>query len=267
MLEKLEENQKNLKERAFITSITTPSSTVNSDEEHQKLDVKLPPTEDVLDKVEEAKDKNLTDKSALVSGVVPEHTEQGIEVVRQVVPSVVLSAVPSGKDNITTPVASGKDDISNSINWQSYPYDSKDTYTLKNRAHKVKERILGCSTSNELNKLLFLGKVTEIESNWLVDNYFTYTENLRFRQIRSATQGNLFSASSEESESVIELEFAEMIEVIDKEMNRLGWSVSDGKQYLMETYGKKSRRKLSDEELLEFWDYLKSLPTSLHEEE
>ena len=91
-----------------------------------------------------------------------------------------------------------------------------------------------------------------------------------FDKSRNSTQGNLFSAEGteeSESESVIELEFAEIMEAIDKKMNRLGWSSEDGKKYLIEKYNKKSRRHLTDEELLEFWDYLKSLPTSLREEE
>ena len=69
-------------------------------------------------------------------------------------PEVVLIVVPQA--------------VPSEIDWQSYPHNSKDTYTLKNRANKVAERIKGCGTSNELNKLIFLGKVTEIELNWLV---------------------------------------------------------------------------------------------------
>ena len=124
----------------------------SKDEDEGNLDTILPLTEDVSNKIEVTrpsasvvKNKNLKDKSALVVPVVPTQTEQGIEVVPQVVPSVVPQAVPS------------------QIDWKTYPYDSNDPYTLKNRANKVKERIMGCATSNELNKLIFLGKVTEIE--------------------------------------------------------------------------------------------------------
>ena len=34
------------------------------------------------------------------------------------------------------------------INWLSYPYNSGDRITLENRANKVKERVLTCTTSN-----------------------------------------------------------------------------------------------------------------------
>jgi hypothetical protein len=39
------------------------------------------------------------------------------------------------------------------INWLSYPYNSSDRAHLENRGNKVKERILSCTTSNELNQL------------------------------------------------------------------------------------------------------------------
>jgi hypothetical protein len=45
---------------------------------------------------------------------------------------------------------------------------------------------------------------------------------------------------------------------IDVEMLRLGWTVEQGRNYLFQTYGKKSRHVLSQEELLEFLHYLES---------
>jgi len=38
----------------------------------------------------------------------------------------------------------------------------------------------------------------------------------------------------------------------------LGWTQEEGKKYLLETYGKKSRHLLSDEELIEFLTYLQT---------
>lgn len=46
----------------------------------------------------------------------------------------------------------------------------------------------------------------------------------------------------------------------EQEMNRLGWSAKDGKQHLEQTYGKKSRHFLTDDELIEFSAYLQSQP-------
>ena len=57
------------------------------------------------------------------------------------------------------------------------------------------------------------------------------------------------------------LEFSEIIVRSDIEMKRLGWTKVQGREYLIQTYGKRSRQVLSDEELLEFLYYLESSPT------
>jgi hypothetical protein len=57
---------------------------------------------------------------------------------------------------------------------------------------------------------------------------------------------------------VIELSDADLILV---EMQRLGWSLEQGKEYLQQTYDKRSRQQLTDAEKSEFLTYLKSLPT------
>ncbi len=41
-------------------------------------------------------------------------------------------------------------------------------------------------------------------------------------------------------------------------MQRLGWSQEKGRDYLVKTYGVKSRLYLTDEQLIEFRDYLKN---------
>jgi hypothetical protein len=45
------------------------------------------------------------------------------------------------------------------------------------------------------------------------------------------------------------------------EMNRLQWSKQKGREYLVQTYGKRSRQELTDEEMLEFLHYLESQPS------
>ena len=134
---------------------------------------------------------------------------------------------------------------------------------MENRALKVKERVLNCTTSNELNELLFSRGANELELNWLVENYFTTTERAQLKQIQNSTQTNLFSepqptAKTEKEVEIIEYDFNEIKSAIDKELERLGWSKERGQQHLISTYNKKSRLSLSDEELLEFWNYLKT---------
>ncbi|MDJ0507755.1 MAG: hypothetical protein QNJ64_00635 [Crocosphaera sp.] len=57
------------------------------------------------------------------------------------------------------------------------------------------------------------------------------------------------------------LDFSEIIARSNAELKRLQWTTEQGRQYLIKTYGKRSRQVLSDEELLEFLRYLESLPT------
>lgn len=55
------------------------------------------------------------------------------------------------------------------------------------------------------------------------------------------------------------IDFSDVIAKTNVEMKRLGWTNEQGRKYLLETYGKRSRQLLSDEELLDFLRYLESL--------
>jgi hypothetical protein len=63
------------------------------------------------------------------------------------------------------------------------------------------------------------------------------------------------------SELAEPLDFSEIIAKSNVELKRLRWTNEQGRNYLLQTYGKRSRQLLSDEELLEFLNYLSSLPT------
>ena len=58
---------------------------------------------------------------------------------------------------------------------------------------------------------------------------------------------------------VIELSEFDLILV---EMQRIGWGVEQGREYLQQTYNKRSRQQLTPDETTEFLIYLKSLPTA-----
>lgn len=49
---------------------------------------------------------------------------------------------------------------------------------------------------------------------------------------------------------------------ISVEMKRLGWTTEQGRRYLKDTYGKRSRQELDDSELLDFLSYLEAQPSS-----
>jgi hypothetical protein len=49
---------------------------------------------------------------------------------------------------------------------------------------------------------------------------------------------------------------------IGVEMKRLGWTTIQGREYLKQRYGKRSRQELNDSELLDFLAYLENQPAS-----
>jgi len=57
------------------------------------------------------------------------------------------------------------------------------------------------------------------------------------------------------------IDFSEVIARSNVELKRLNWTNEQGKNYLLQTYGKRSRQLLSDGELIEFLQYLESQPT------
>ena len=81
------------------------------------------------------------------------------------------------------------------------------------------------------------------------------------------TQGERVSVESVESENVVQenveikyenIDFGDIISETNTHMERLEWTVEQGQEYLVNTYGKHSRQLLRDKELLEFREYLKN---------
>jgi hypothetical protein len=56
------------------------------------------------------------------------------------------------------------------------------------------------------------------------------------------------------------INFAKVIAQTDVEMQRLGWTIDQGREHLKKTYGKRSRTLLTEVELLDFLRYLASQP-------
>ena len=59
------------------------------------------------------------------------------------------------------------------------------------------------------------------------------------------------------------VDLSDIIAQTDVELRRLGWTSTQGREYLEQTYGKRSRQQLSDEELLAFLLYLESQPSPI----
>lgn len=56
------------------------------------------------------------------------------------------------------------------------------------------------------------------------------------------------------------VDLSDIIAHTDVELKRLGWTNAQGRRYLEQTYGKRSRQHLSDTELTEFLSHLQSQP-------
>ena len=99
-------------------------------------------------------------------------------------------------------------------------------------------------------------KVLNFE-NLAPDNVSAVEESI---QQQPDTGGERVSAESVEPENVVQrIDFNDIIKEIDQLMEINGWTKEQGRDYLVQTYGKQSRQVLSDEELLEFRDYLREL--------
>lgn len=62
-------------------------------------------------------------------------------------------------------------------------------------------------------------------------------------------------------------DFSSDIAKTDIQLQRLGWTPEQGAAHLQKTYGKRSRRLLTEEELLDFLNYLESLDTPISQDE
>ncbi len=56
-------------------------------------------------------------------------------------------------------------------------------------------------------------------------------------------------------------DLSSLIALTDVEMDRIGWTKQEGRDYLKRTYGKSTRQRLDEDELLDFLNYLRALPS------
>ncbi|MGL5079960.1 MAG: hypothetical protein ACRC8A_00600 [Microcoleaceae cyanobacterium] len=77
----------------------------------------------------------------------------------------------------------------------------------------------------------------------------------------TSTTGSTHKQASRSKRTSDEVtDFSSDIAQTDIQLKRLGWTAEQGVSYLQKTYGKRSRRTLTEEELLDFLHYLESLP-------
>ncbi len=79
--------------------------------------------------------------------------------------------------------------------------------------------------------------------------------------VTSYTQKELETDTNETSSTASPIDFSDLIARTNVEMKRLGWTNQQGRDYLVQTYGKRSRQLLTDGELLDFLHRLESEPS------
>ncbi len=72
--------------------------------------------------------------------------------------------------------------------------------------------------------------------------------------------GEIGECSPDQVEPFV-LEWDDLIVATDSELERLGWSTEKATSYLKETYGKRARALLNDQEILDFLSRLKTMPS------
>ncbi len=122
----------------------------------------------------------------------------------------------------------------------------------------------GRNKKQEPTNLATTNLITPISSSLpALENTFSDTSNLTspMMELESTVEAN--SPQVPETTNPIPLFSGDLSEAIAKtqvELKRLGWTNEQGRDYLLQTYGKRSRQLLSDQELLEFLQHLENQP-------
>lgn len=98
---------------------------------------------------------------------------------------------------------------------------------------------------------------------------YTPSEQEEFETFEPPSNGAATTFPKEEQAEISEepspnsepIDFSDIIARTTVELKRLGWTNQQGREYLVQTYGKRSRQLLTDEELLDFLHHLESEPT------
>ncbi|NJO29079.1 MAG: hypothetical protein HC874_17150 [Richelia sp. SL_2_1] len=76
----------------------------------------------------------------------------------------------------------------------------------------------------------------------------------------NSTQKTSKTTATKRKKKTEPVDLSDVIAKTDVELERLGWTPQQGREYLINTYGKRGRTLLTEEELLDFLNYLESLP-------
>ena len=79
--------------------------------------------------------------------------------------------------------------------------------------------------------------------------------------VTSSPENELEIPASSTPATSTPIDFSDVIARTNVELKRLGWTNQQGRDYLVQTYGKRSRQLLTDAELLDFLTHLESEPS------
>jgi len=102
----------------------------------------------------------------------------------------------------------------------------------------------------------FLSTFPGLDAPPAIEMDYEYTENFE-----PAVESAKVTVPDMQSDPV---DLSDAIAQIGTEIERIGWTKKQGSTYLQQTYGKKTRAELTEDELLEFLHYLKALPSKGH---
>jgi len=89
----------------------------------------------------------------------------------------------------------------------------------------------------------------------------TSTTPLNDVPVPSYAEKELETDTNETPLTASPVDFSDIIARTNVELKRLGWTNQQGRDYLVQTYGKRSRQLLTDDELLDFLHHLESEPS------
>jgi len=89
----------------------------------------------------------------------------------------------------------------------------------------------------------------------------TSTTPLNDVPVPSYAEKELETDTNETPSTASPVDFSDIIARTNVELKRLGWTNQQGRDYLVQTYGKRSRQLLTDGELLDFLHHLESEPS------
>jgi len=89
----------------------------------------------------------------------------------------------------------------------------------------------------------------------------TSTTPLNDVPVPSYADKELETDTNETPSTASPVDFSDIIARTNVELKRLGWTNQQGRDYLVQTYGKRSRQLLTDDELLDFLHHLESEPS------